>query len=344
MSGEPIQKKKKEVLTVRLIPPMLSSAAKTVPMPLQDGLYPRFRSRKDDTLFLDLMNTGDDRFRYQAEANVRGPPFGGFDLSVHFFSKDEARDKYKAEYRDRPKGKVQRMSINPGTYTIESPTFVEHLPGRERKTKYSMSFNVTKDARIEILDDAGNVARALDMKNDFDREQGLAILTAYAVSPTGKGMKTKTKLALQSIFSLIRQQGQMYKINATKAGSEKQFNELVGAKGITLVKFEADWCGPCKKLGVTMAEMAEKRPDLRFLALDVTEAYKTIDEEDHGGWGGDLLFTLHNRIPGKEDEEPPLPVTVIYMDGQPVAGFRGVPKAADILRVVRSPSKNERLR
>ena len=52
-------------------------------------------------------------------------------------------------------------------------------------------------------------------------------------------------------------------------GSESDFNSLVGNGTAALVKFEAQWCGPCKKSAPIFEQMSAKHPEVTFISVDI---------------------------------------------------------------------------
>ncbi|HAM64119.1 MAG: thioredoxin [Firmicutes bacterium GWF2_51_9] len=58
-----------------------------------------------------------------------------------------------------------------------------------------------------------------------------------------------------------------------KIVKEKEFDEIV-AKGVTLVDFYADWCGPCKMIAPTLEQLAvqfEGKAEIIKVNVDETE-------------------------------------------------------------------------
>jgi len=65
---------------------------------------------------------------------------------------------------------------------------------------------------------------------------------------------------------------------ATVELTAANFAEKVGAEGITLVDFWAEWCGPCRAFAPTFEKVSENNPDLVFGKVD-TEAQQELAME-----------------------------------------------------------------
>ena len=56
-----------------------------------------------------------------------------------------------------------------------------------------------------------------------------------------------------------------------KVVNEKEFDEIV-AKGVTLVDFYADWCGPCKMIAPTLEQLSvELDGKAQIIKVDVDQ-------------------------------------------------------------------------
>lgn len=48
-------------------------------------------------------------------------------------------------------------------------------------------------------------------------------------------------------------------------------NEVEQATGLVVIDFYADWCGPCRLLAPTLAELETAYPGVKFCKVDVDE-------------------------------------------------------------------------
>ncbi len=55
--------------------------------------------------------------------------------------------------------------------------------------------------------------------------------------------------------------------------TDKNFeSEVINSKKTVLVDFYATWCGPCRMVGPIVEEIAEERPDIKVVKVDVDES------------------------------------------------------------------------
>ena len=55
-----------------------------------------------------------------------------------------------------------------------------------------------------------------------------------------------------------------------KVLNSNEFNDAIKS-GTVVVDFYADWCGPCKMLAPELEKLAELRPDVTVIKVDVDE-------------------------------------------------------------------------
>ncbi len=51
--------------------------------------------------------------------------------------------------------------------------------------------------------------------------------------------------------------------------------EVLDSKGLVLVDFWAEWCGPCRQLGPILEGVSEAMPEVKFFKVNVDEAPNT---------------------------------------------------------------------
>ncbi|MDR3285417.1 MAG: thioredoxin [Holosporales bacterium] len=56
--------------------------------------------------------------------------------------------------------------------------------------------------------------------------------------------------------------------------------EVLEFKGIVLVDFFADWCGPCRMLMPIIEELAEKNESIKFAKINVDESKELAEKFD----------------------------------------------------------------
>jgi len=56
---------------------------------------------------------------------------------------------------------------------------------------------------------------------------------------------------------------------ATHIDNDKFQKEVLDYKGVVLVDFYAQWCGPCKTTGPIIEELSDEMTDVKFVKIDV---------------------------------------------------------------------------
>ncbi len=77
--------------------------------------------------------------------------------------------------------------------------------------------------------------------------------------------------------------------------------EVLESKGMTLVDFYADWCGPCKMVAPVIDELSGERKDVKFVKVNVDEHSDLASQYS--------VFSI--------------PTFVIFKDGKAVNQFSG---------------------
>lgn len=99
-------------------------------------------------------------------------------------------------------------------------------------------------------------------------------------------------------------------IAITDAGFSAQ---VLDAAGPVLVKFEADWCGPCQAMKPMVAELAGEYGDkLTIATLDIDQNPQTPSRFGVRG----------------------VPTVMLFKDGQVVATKVGLPRKADLVALI----------
>ncbi len=47
------------------------------------------------------------------------------------------------------------------------------------------------------------------------------------------------------------------------------YQEVIGKQGLVVVKYFAEWCGPCKMLNPVLQTVSEEKKDVSFVAIDI---------------------------------------------------------------------------
>jgi len=61
-------------------------------------------------------------------------------------------------------------------------------------------------------------------------------------------------------------------MNLQKITTEKELNNILKTKTMTIIDFFAEWCGPCKILGPIFEKVADDYEDINFIKIDIDHA------------------------------------------------------------------------
>jgi thioredoxin 1 len=90
------------------------------------------------------------------------------------------------------------------------------------------------------------------------------------------------------------------------------FQNKVEETEYSLVKFMAEWCGPCKRYAPIFESFAEKHPEIGCFSVDC-EASKELAEEYH-------VMSI--------------PVTIVFKNGEMVKQKQGILSVEDLEKLI----------
>ena len=101
-----------------------------------------------------------------------------------------------------------------------------------------------------------------------------------------------------------------------KKGKDKNIESLINQTNISVVKFGATWCGPCKMLAPVLEKLSEELVEVTFIDVDV-------DDEEA-------------EITVKNGEVSSVPLMVFYKEGKPVNKVLGFRPEEEIKKIIKS--------
>ena len=99
--------------------------------------------------------------------------------------------------------------------------------------------------------------------------------------------------------------------------TKEEFNIMIEKSKIEnkiiILKFEAQWCGPCRVLSPIIDKIAEENPEIQIVKVNVDENSELSTE-----------FSIKS-----------IPAVFIYKNGEQTAKFAGMKSKEDILKLVK---------
>lgn len=101
-----------------------------------------------------------------------------------------------------------------------------------------------------------------------------------------------------------------------KKGNDKNLDLLIGQTKLTLIKFGATWCGPCKMIAPILEELADEYADINFVDIDIDDAEA-------------------EKITAKYNIQS-VPTVILFKDGKQVNQFTGFRPKDEIVKLLGS--------
>jgi len=100
--------------------------------------------------------------------------------------------------------------------------------------------------------------------------------------------------------------------NVTKITESNFEQEVLKESKLTIVKFGAAWCGPCKKMDPIIDEIAEENPEIKITSVDID----------------------HNRNLATQYAILSVPYTLFFKDGKVMESVVGLVPKAKLLAII----------
>ena len=94
--------------------------------------------------------------------------------------------------------------------------------------------------------------------------------------------------------------------------NEKEYeDQVLKAKGLTLVDFWVTWCGPCRMVAPIVEELADEFPEVKVYKVDVDENQE-----------------LANKVAS-------IPTFLLYKDGEVIKKIVGAVSKSELIQAIR---------
>ncbi|MDO3408499.1 thioredoxin family protein [Saccharibacillus sp. CPCC 101409] len=78
--------------------------------------------------------------------------------------------------------------------------------------------------------------------------------------------------------------------------SKEQYNEQIGGEGLTVIKFDTNWCPDCKNLDRFIGGIIENNQDKQFFAMDAEKFQDIAESNEVRGIPSLLVFKNGEKI------------------------------------------------
>ncbi|KAK3702630.1 hypothetical protein RRG08_042619 [Elysia crispata] len=184
-----------------------------------------------------------------------------------------------------PHGRLFAKWWNPQPQDDSFYKVMKHL---EKAAQTKARFNEVMDRvdRIGYISQLHSFSRALSVRN---KTFGPSMLPVLVHGQNSKGMfkvitaereelkpqeKTETSTIIGSTSTLVPDAETTRIKNVT---SNDEFKSIVLQTSLVLVKFHAQWCGPCKVIAPMLDHLSKEYTKVTFLAVDTDELEETVD-------------------------------------------------------------------
>ncbi|RUS87862.1 hypothetical protein EGW08_004395 [Elysia chlorotica] len=197
--------------------------------------------------------------------------------SAFLFSKDP--------HKGSPFGRLHAKWWKPQPQENSYYQVLKHI---EKAAQTKARFNEVMDRvdRIGYISQLHSFPRALAVRN---KSYGPSMLPVLSHGQAVKGMftvitaereeaKAEDKVAKRASISASAPVSATEESLVIPVATNAWFRETVDNAPIVIVKFHAQWCGPCKIIQPAVDQMAKENPNVQFLSVDVDELEDLADD------------------------------------------------------------------
>lgn len=105
-------------------------------------------------------------------------------------------------------------------------------------------------------------------------------------------------------------------MSSVKKGNDTNLSSIIDSSLKTVVKFSAEWCGPCKMIAPIFEEVANEMPNVSFVSVDIDDP------------AAEKIVASHNI--------QMVPTLVFYKNKEIVNQFSGFKPKEELLKILNS--------